>query len=73
MPGPSTISSKGSVSHSAAEVTLIDEVRAAAATLSGVAEALQYRAAAESDDMLAMLADVICAQVDSLRHTVDRR
>lgn len=57
--------------YSAADVEYRDGMQAIASTLAGVEEALSYRAEAEDDDMLAMLADAICAQVDKLRQLVE--
>ncbi|MBQ9003091.1 MAG: hypothetical protein IJ087_14670 [Eggerthellaceae bacterium] len=55
-----------------ATVELADSILSTARTLAGVGEALYFRAVAEDDDMLAMLADVVNDQVDSLRDAARR-
>ena len=52
---------------SAADVARGDAIASAAAMLSGVSDALTFRAASDGDDMLAMLASVIDEQVLALR------
>ena len=59
------------ISYSEADVVCRDRIQAAASTLAGVGDALYFRAVAEDDDMLAMLADVVHAEVENLRQAYE--
>ena len=48
-------------------VRLVDQIRAIAESLNGASEALFYRAEAESDDMLHLIAEIVRAQAEALR------
>ena len=56
--------------YSEAEVEYRDSLQEIISALSGVEKALCYRAEAENDDMLAMLADVVYSQVERLRQAI---
>ena len=64
------ISTPGEASTGGIDVHVADAILNVAATLNGVAEALSYRAAAENDDMLAMLECVLSEQSNALREVV---
>ena len=54
----------------AISVIASDKIMQAAAALEGVSDALAYRAAAEGDEMLALLSGAIDAQIDILREAI---
>ena len=51
----------------AARIIRLDELAAIASTLAGAADSLFYRAEAEDDDMLHLIAEVINEQAAALR------
>ena len=52
------------------DVKMADRLLSLSSTLKGAGEALEYRAAADNDDMLALIASIITDQASALRALV---